>query len=193
MTQRTMYLLGAVAGVIILAGCQATPNPGQVELAAAEASPMTNMPAPDFTLMDQDDKPVTLSTMRGKWVVLYFYPKDDTPGCACQATEFTQLLTEFRNMNAEVVGVSEDSTASHRRFIKKYRLALTLLSDPPHEAMRRYGAWVDSSLGESSYGRVIRSTMIIDPGGVVRRHWPEVIPAGHAERVRKALAELQAG
>jgi peroxiredoxin Q/BCP len=125
--------------------------------------------------------------------VLYFYPKDDTPGCACQATEFTETLSQFRNMNAMILGVSADSPQSHRLFIEKYGLALTLLSDPNHAVMKRYGAWVESSLGEKKTERVIRSTFIIGPNGLVRYHFPEVIPQGHAERVREKLAELQRG
>lgn len=165
---------------------------GVMEEAAASRSPIVNRPAPDFTLLNQDDKPVTLSQLRGKWIVLYFYPQDDTPGCACQATEFTQLLTQMHNMNAEVYGISTDSTESHRLFIKKYDLRLNLLSDPNHKVMEAYGAWVQTALGDRTYGRVIRSTMIIDPNGIVRQHWMEVIPEGHAERVREKLAQIQA-
>ena len=148
--------------------------------------------APDFTLPDQDEKPVRLSGLRGQWVVLYFYPKDDTPGCACQATEFTALLGQFRELNARVYGVSEDTPERHATFIARYNLGLDLLSDPNHEVMARYGAWVEADAGGYRYGRPIRTTMIIDPQGIIRYHWPEVIPAGHADRVRRKLQQLQA-
>jgi len=195
--------------VLWLAGCAAEPvreaplatrveppvgfleHAGVMEDAASERSPVTSRQAPGFTLMDQDEKPVSLSDLRGQWVVLYFYPKDDTPGCACQANEFTALLTQFRQMNADVYGVSADSPALHRAFIAKYDLALNLLSDPDKSVMRTYGAWVDTALGDQQYGRVIRSTMIIDPEGRIAHHWPEVIPEGHAERVKDKLEELQ--
>ena len=144
-----------------------------------------------FTLMDQNKKPVTLSKLSGKWVVLYFYPKDDTPGCTIEAKDFTGLLSRFHEMNAEVLGISEDSVQSHCDFIAKYGIELTLLSDPDHKVMERYGAWVTSSLGDFRYGRTIRTTMIVDPAGVIRNYSPEVIAQGHAERVLKKLAELQ--
>jgi peroxiredoxin Q/BCP len=135
---------------------------------------------------------VTLSGLRGQWVVLYFYPQDDTPGCTCEATEFTSLLAKFRQMNAQVYGISADSSASHKLFITYYNLGLNLLSDPDHAVMKRYGAWVEAALGDKAYERVIRSTLIIDPKGIVRYHWPEVIPQGHADRVRQRLEQLQA-
>jgi peroxiredoxin Q/BCP len=183
----------AVAGLLVLSGCQTTPSSMSMETAAAGRSEFAGQPAPDFTLKNQDNQPVALSQQRGKWVVLYFYPKDDTPGCACEANEFTELLTHFRNMNALVLGLSADSPQSHRLFIEKYNLSLTLLSDPDHAVMKRYGAWVESSLGDKKTERVIRSTFIIGPEGAVRYHFPEVIPQGHAERVREKLAELQRG
>ena len=135
---------------------------------------------------------MTLGQLRGQWVVLYFFPKDDTPGCTCEATEFSKLIGQFKGMNAKVYGVSADSIATHRIFVDKYNLGIGLLSDPDHKVMRGYGAWVESSLGEKQYERVIRSTVIIDPAGVIRYHWPEVIPKGHAERVHEKLAMLQA-
>ncbi|HUV67246.1 MAG TPA: peroxiredoxin [Sedimentisphaerales bacterium] len=163
----------------------------EIEEAAAVVSPVKGKPAPDFTLPDQDKKPVTLSTFRSKWVVLYFYPKDDTMGCTLEAKDFTVLLPRFHEMNAEVLGVSEDSVQSHCDFIAKHRIKLTLLSDPDHQVMERYGAWVISSLGDLNYGRVIRTTMIVDPNGIIRHYMPEVMPQGHGERVLKKLTELQ--
>ncbi len=193
MYNTALFIVLTVAGLLVLPGCQRTPSAMSMETAAAGRSEFAGQPAPDFTLMNQDSQPVALSQERGKWVVLYFYPKDDTPGCACEANEFTELLTQFRNMNALVLGISADSPKSHRLFIEKYNLSLTLLSDPNHAVMKRYGAWVESSLGDKKTERVIRSTFIIGPQGTVRYHFPEVIPQGHAERVREKLAELQRG
>ena len=163
----------------------------QIERAATELSPVIGKSAPDFTLVDQDNQPVTLSTYRGKWIVLYFYPKDDTPGCTVEAKDFTALLPQFEQLNARIFGVSEDSVKSHCDFIDKYGLELKLLSDPHHKVMELYGAWVKGSLGNFTYGRVIRTTMIVDPKGVIRHYWPEVIAQGHAERVHNRLVELQ--
>jgi peroxiredoxin Q/BCP len=162
-----------------------------MERAAAQRSPFVGRTAPDFTLDDQIGRAVTLSGLRGAWVVLYFYPKDDTPGCACQATEFTGLVADFQTLNAKVFGVSTDSVDSHREFVRKYNLKIELLSDPQHKAMASYGAWAQVALAGLRYERVIRSTVIIDPQGVVRYHWPEVIPQGHAQRVMGELALLQ--
>jgi thioredoxin-dependent peroxiredoxin len=189
----TVFAVALAAALgCLLAGCQpANTDPAFQEAAAAARSPIVGKPAPDFTLPDQDDNPVALSKLRGQWVVLYFYPKDDTPGCSCQATEFTHLLKEFREMNAMVYGVSQDSPTSHKGFIARLGLGMDLLSDPNHVAMGRYGAWVVASPDQNPYGRAIRTTMIIDPEGIIRYHWMEVMPTGHAERVRQKLAQLQ--
>jgi peroxiredoxin Q/BCP len=148
--------------------------------------------APAFTLLDQDDKQVSLSDFKGKWVVLYFYPKDDTPGCTTQACEFTDGIEDFVGLNAVVLGCSPDPPEKHRKFIAKHDLGVRLLSDPDHEAMEAYGAWGEKNM----YGRVtvgvIRSTVIIDPEGVVAHRWKRVNAKGHAEKVRERLAQLQA-
>ena len=134
---------------------------------------------------------VTLDSFQGRWVVLYFYPQDDTPGCTCQANEFTELLARFHEMNALVVGISPDTPVSHEMFREKYELKIDLLSDLSHETMRAYGAWMDFTVEGKQLGRVVRSTFVIDPNGVVAWHWPEVVPRGHARRVREKLLELQ--
>ena len=147
--------------------------------------------APDFTLMDQDEAEVSLSDFRGRWVVLYFYPKDDTPGCTTEACEFTEGIEAFEALDAVVFGCSPDSPEKHRKFIAKHDLGVRLLSDPDHEVMKAYGAWGEKSM----YGRVtvgvIRSTAIIDPEGRVAHHWKRVKAKGHAEKVRERLQELQ--
>jgi peroxiredoxin Q/BCP len=149
--------------------------------------------APTFALPDQDATQVRLSDFGGRWVVLYFYPKDDTPGCTTEACEFTDGIKAFENLDAVVLGCSADTPESHRKFIAKHGLKLTLLSDADRAVMKAYGAWGE----KTSYGRttmgVIRSTVLIDPKGVVAYHWPNVKAAGHAEKVREKLAELRAG
>ena len=150
-------------------------------------------PAPAFTLPDQDGNPVSLQELQGRWVVLYFYPKDDTPGCTTEACDFTAGLKDFEALTAVVLGCSPDNAASHRKFIAKYGLKLTLLSDTDHQVMERYGAWGEKKMyGKTTQG-VIRSTVLIDPAGQVAHHWKNVRAAGHAEQVRNKLAEQQAG
>lgn len=153
----------------------------------------TGGPAPDFTLADQDGAPWRLDDRRGRWVVLYFYPQDDTPGCTTEACEFTAGIEAFRGLDAEVVGVSPDPPPSHRDFIARHALDLTLLSDPEHRVMERYGAWGEKTLyGKRAVG-VIRSTAIIDPEGRIAHRWKRVQAAGHADQVRRKLEELRAG
>ena len=148
-------------------------------------------PAPAFELPDQDGLEVSLGTFRGRWVVLYFYPKDDTPGCTTEACEFTEGIETFGGLGAVVLGCSPDSPERHRKFIAKHRLEVRLLSDPDHRVMEAYGAWGEKNMyGKVSEG-VIRSTVIIDPGGRVAHHWKRVSAKGHAEKVREKLEELQ--
>lgn len=168
------------------------PNPGEMEEAASKRSPVIGAKATEFSLSDPEDKVVNLKDFAGKWTVVYFYPADDTPGCTCQATEFTDLLTRFHNLNAVVVGISPDPPVLHAIFMKKYNLKLILLSDTKRETMKSYGAFAETKIGEQKVERVLRSTFLIDPAGVIAYHWPEVIPEGHAERVRDRLAKLVA-
>jgi peroxiredoxin Q/BCP len=157
----------------------------------AAASVAVGKQAPDFALKTQDDKVVKLGQLTGKWVVLYFYPKDDTPGCTVEACDFTAGLKDFEKLDAVVLGCSPDSTESHRRFIAKHKLKIGLLSDPDHQTMDDYGAWGEKNM----YGRitqgVIRSTLIIDPEGKVAYHWPKVSANGHAEEVQEVLKDLR--
>jgi len=147
-------------------------------------------PAPSFSLPDQDGRTRKLSEFRGQWVVLYFYPKDDTPGCTIEACEFTEGIRGFAKLEAEVLGCSPDSPESHRKFARKHGLRLTLLSDPEHAVMQKYGAWGDKVLYGRKFKGVIRSTVIVDPSGNVAHHWKKVKAKGHAESVRAKLAEL---
>lgn len=149
--------------------------------------------APAFTLLNQDDERVRLSDVKGRWVVLYFYPRDNTPGCTTEACDFTAGLKDFEKLEAVVLGVSPDSTESHRKFIARYGLGVTLLSDPDHAVMEKYGAWGEKTLyGKTSMG-VIRSTVIIDPEGKVAHHYRKVNATGHAAKVQERLAALAGG
>lgn len=146
--------------------------------------------APVFTLNDQNGSKTKLGDFKGKWVVLYFYPKDNTPGCTTEACEFTTHLKHFEKLNAKVLGVSPDSIDSHRKFIDKYKLKFNLLSDPDKKVMEKYGAFgLKKMYGKEVMG-VIRSTFIIDPKGKIAHFWRKVKAAGHAEKVHQKLSEL---
>jgi peroxiredoxin Q/BCP len=148
--------------------------------------------APAFSLTNQDDETVKLADLKGSWVVLYFYPKDDTPGCTIQACDFTAGIKGFEKLEATVLGCSPDSTESHRKFIAKHKLKISLLSDPEHALMEKYGSWGEKNMyGKKSMG-VIRSTFIIDSSGKLAHIWAKVSAAGHAEKVREKLTELRA-
>jgi len=147
--------------------------------------------APAFSLKDESGKTMKLSEFAGQWVVLYFYPRDNTPGCTVEACEFTAGLPKFEKLEAKVLGCSPDTPETHQKFIAKQSLKITLLSDPDHAVMEKYGAWGEKVLyGKKSLG-VIRSTVIIDPEGKVAHHYGKVKAEGHAEAVRAKLVELQ--
>jgi len=148
--------------------------------------------APELSLPDQDDQTVKLGDYKGKWVVLYFYPKDDTPGCTTEACDFTAGIKGFEKIDAVVLGCSPDSTERHRKFIEKYKLKIRLLSDPEHTVLEKYGAWGEKNNYGKIYMGVIRSTVIIDPQGKIAFHWPKVKAQGHADAVKEKLDELRA-
>jgi len=147
--------------------------------------------APAFSLPDQNGKKVALASLRGRWVVLYFYPRDDTPGCTVEACEFTAAVPDFRGLGADVFGCSADSAASHTKFIAKHKLGITLLTDSEKAVMKAYGAYGEKKLYGKPVVGVIRSTVIVAPDGKVAHHWKTVKAAGHAAQVQKVLAELQ--
>jgi peroxiredoxin Q/BCP len=149
--------------------------------------------APVFTLPDQDGKQVSLQDLRGRWVVLYFYPKDDTPGCTVEACEFTAALPAFRGLDAVVYGCSADGASAHQKFIAKHKLGIGLLTDADKKVMKAYGAYGKKLMYGKEVEGVIRSTVLIAPDGVIAHHWPKVKAEGHAEAVRDALAALQGG
>ena len=141
------------------------------------------MKAPDFTLPDKRGKSVSLSDFLGKKVVLYFYPKDNTPGCTRQACAFAQNHSNFEDKNVVVIGVSKDSVASHLKFAEKYELPFVLLSDPELQAIQTYGVWQEKKLyGKVSMG-VVRSTYLIDEQGVIEKVMPKVKPDTNAAEI----------
>ena len=147
--------------------------------------------APAFTLADENGEKERLSDLAGNWVVLYFYPRDDTPGCTVEACDFTSGLRSFERLGAKVYGCSPDTAESHQKFIKKFKLKIHLLSDPAHKVMEKYGAWGEKNMyGNITLG-VIRSTVLINPKGKVAQHWKRVKTRGHAESVRKVLEGAQ--
>jgi peroxiredoxin Q/BCP len=147
-------------------------------------------PAPTFTLPNQDGEPVSLEDLRGQPVVIYFYPKDDTPGCTTQACGIRDQWAEFEEAGAAVLGISPDTVESHAKFAGKYDLPHTLLADPDREVLEAYGAYGEKVLyGKPTVG-VIRSTFLVDAEGDIARVWKRVQTKTHAEQVLKAIAEL---
>lgn len=147
------------------------------------------MKAPDFTLYDKDGKTVSLSDHLGKKVVLYFYPKDNTPGCTRQACAFAAAYEGFKSRGVEVIGVSKDSVASHLKFARKYDLPFILLSDPELQAIQAYGVWQEKKLyGKTSMG-VVRTTFIIDEQGNIENIMPKVKPDTNAAQILAWLGE----
>ena len=149
--------------------------------------------APAFTLKDADGKAVKLADLAGRWVVLYFYPRADTPGCTTEACEFTERLAEFERLDAAVLAASPDQPPALAKFRAKHRLRVTLLSDPDRGVLAKYGAWGMKTLYGRKFEGVIRSTVIVGPDGKVAHHWRSVRAAGHAKFVHAKLAELRKG
>jgi peroxiredoxin Q/BCP len=143
--------------------------------------------APDFTLPSDDRGDVTLSALRGRKVVLYFYPKDDTSGCTIQACDLRDSLPRFDGVEAVILGVSPDSVASHAKFRTKYDLNFPLLADEDHAVAETYGVWAEKSMYGRTYMGIERSTFLIDEAGVVVQAWRGVKAKGHAELVAEAL------
>lgn len=147
-------------------------------------------PAPDFTLPTDGGGSVTLSALKGKTVIVYFYPKDDTPGCTKEACTFGEQLPNFSKVDAVVIGISKDSVASHDKFKRKYNLPFILASDEKSDVTERFGAWVEKSMYGKKYMGIDRSTFLIDKAGVVRGVWRKVKVDGHVEAVLKAAQGL---
>jgi peroxiredoxin Q/BCP len=146
--------------------------------------------APNFCLPDKDNKEVCLKDFHGKYVIVYFYPMDNTAGCTTEAIGFTGILPELQKLNAEVIGISPDSPESHAKFVKKKNLKVTLLSDLDKEVMKSYGKWGKNKFRGKEYIGVTRSTFIINPEGKIAHIWPKVSVKGHTEEVQKILVDL---
>jgi peroxiredoxin Q/BCP len=145
-------------------------------------------PAPDFSLFDNDGASHSLGDYAGKWVVLYFYPKDDTPGCTIEACSLRDARDNLAALGAEIIGVSKDEASSHEKFKAKHSLNFTLLSDPEGKTIEAYGAWGKKMFGQEG---ILRKTFIIDPKGMVRKVYGRVTPMGHGDQVIKDLKALQ--
>ncbi len=144
-------------------------------------------PAPDFTLADADGNTVRLSDLRGRTVVLYFYPKDMTPGCTQEACDFRDRFAALQAAGAVLLGISPDTEASHRKFAAKHALPFPLLADAGAQVAAAYGVWVEKSLYGKKYMGVERTTFLIDPDGTLARIWPKVKVAGHGDEVLAAV------
>ncbi|MEW6503367.1 MAG: thioredoxin-dependent thiol peroxidase [Chloroflexota bacterium] len=146
-----------------------------------------NNPAPDFELLDETGNPCRLSDFRGKPVVLYFYPKDDTPGCTKEACGFRDDYSEYAKAGVVILGISPDSPKSHAKFKEKYNLPFTLLADEDHQVCELYGAWGRKKFMGREYDGVLRTTFLISPEGTILRVFPDVKPEGHSKEVLAAL------
>jgi len=148
--------------------------------------------APEFCLPNQDDIEICLRDLKGKWVVLYFYPRDNTPGCTTEACEFTAAAPDFSDLDAVILGVSADTTKKHRSFIEKKELGITLLSDESTDMMQEYGVWQLKKNYGKEYMGIVRTTFIINPEGVVKALFPKVRVKEHVAKVQAELERLQA-
>ena len=143
--------------------------------------------APDFTLPDQEGKEHTLSGYRGAWVIVYFYPKDDTPGCTTEACAIRDADPDLSSLGAVVLGISADSVKSHKKFADKYGLAFPLLSDESHAAIAAYGVWGKKKFMGREYEGILRTSFLIDPQGIVQKVYENVKPEAHAAEVLEDL------
>jgi thioredoxin-dependent peroxiredoxin len=157
-----------------------------------ETDPFIGKPAPSFCLPDAEGKEVCLESFRGKWVVLYFYPKDNTPGCTLEAIQFSAALEKFAEIGAQVIGVSKDSPESHAKFAEKHELTVLLLSDADHRVIGSYGSWKPKTFFGKEILGTSRDTFLIDPEGKITDAWRKVSVKGHAEAVKEALLARKA-
>ena len=181
-----------LAIALLMTGCNEPAKTVKIDNDPVPVSTLLGKPAPTFVLVNHAGHAVTLDDYKGKWTIVYFYPRNDTPNCVCRATDYTKLLVGFGDLkNVEVLAVSPDSPELLRRLRQKYGLKVTLLSDADREAMRAFGAWDGMNFKSKHIGRVVRSTVLLDPTGVVRYHWPKIVPEGHVARVASKLRQFQ--
>ena len=143
--------------------------------------------APKFTALDREGKSISLQDFPDQSIVLYFYPKDNTPGCTTEAIDFTAKLAEFQALNTQVIGISPDSIGSHGKFIDKHNLKITLLSDPEHQIAESYGVWQLKKFMGKEYMGIVRSTFLIDPHGIISQAWTNVRVKNHVDTVFNQL------
>lgn len=146
---------------------------------------------PAFTLKDQNDTERSLKEFEGKWLIIYFYPKDDTPGCTKEACAIAEIYADFEKLGVTVLGVSKDTPRSHKRFAEKFNLPFTLLSDPSTEMIQAYGAWGEKSMYGRKYMGTLRVSYLVDPKGKVAKVYPDVDPANHALELLKDIQTLK--
>ncbi len=178
-------LTSVALAALLVAGLAPVPS-----AVAQGKAPAVGQPAPAFRLQDQDGRWVTLEQYRGKWVVLYFYPKDNTPGCTTQACEFRDNIFAFRRADAAILGISVDDVQSHKKFADEHSLPFPILADPTKQAAAAYGV-LYRAMGVMEVAR--RETFVIDPQGRIAKHYPSVNPKGHSELVLADLKALQNG
>jgi peroxiredoxin Q/BCP len=152
---------------------------------------MEKSKAPEFCLLDQNDEQICLENFRNKWVILYFYPKDNSKACTLEALSFTNNLKSFKEMGAVVIGISPDSVKSHKNFAHKHNLELILLSDPDHKVLNEYNVWKLKKMYGKEYMGVVRSTFLINPKGYIEKEWTKVRVKGHVQEVKQKLLELK--
>ena len=160
------------------------------DVSTVQATVTEGAPAPDFSLPTDGDGSVTLSALKGKPVVVYFYPKDDTSGCTKQAIGFTEAKGDFESLGVSIIGISPDSPAKHDKFIAKHDLAIQLAADEDKTAAEAYGVWVEKSMYGKKYMGVERSTFLVDKDGVIAKAWRKVKVPGHVEAVLDAAKAL---
>ena len=147
--------------------------------------------APEFCLPNQDDIEICSRDLKGKWIILYFYPKDNTPGCTTEACKFTEAAPDFSELDAIILGVSADSAKKHRNFIEKQNLGITLLSDESTDMMQEYGVWKMKKNYGKEYMGIVRTTLIINPEGEIKALWENVRVKDHVAKVQAELISLQ--
>jgi len=172
------------------AAAGSTTSSKTVGKAAARGLPKVGQKAPAFSLPSDDGKKVSLKSFAGKKLVLYFYPKDNTPGCTVEALGFTALKSSFEKAGAKVVGISKDSIEAHCKFRDKHNLSITLASDEAGDALNAYGVWGEKKLYGRAFMGITRSTFLIDEKGVIVKVWPKVKVNGHPEEVLAAVKAL---